>query len=122
MAQNLRGLFRSQFRAGLNHTLEDYLSRLRTVWRTGHDADWEAGTYSPPTNMTYMPLSAISAETGTTAWIHEQRAAHDIAGDFGRRPRVGHVTDRCRALDDGTGEVLVEVNLGSPVRGFPSPT
>ena len=22
----------------------DYLSRLRTVWRMGHDADWEAGT------------------------------------------------------------------------------
>ena len=47
---------------------------------------------------------------------------HNIAGDFGRRPRVGHVTDRCRALDDGTGEVLVEVNIESPVSGFPSPT
>ena len=40
-----------------------------------------------------MPLSAISAETGTTAWT----------------------------LDEGTGEVLVEMNLGSPVSGFPSP-
>ena len=28
---NLRGPFRSQFRAGLNYTLEDYLSRLRSV-------------------------------------------------------------------------------------------
>ena len=75
MAQNVRGLFRSQFRAGLNHTLEDYLSRLRTVRRTEHDADWAACAYSPPTNMMYMPLSAICAESGTTARTREQRAA-----------------------------------------------
>ena len=65
---------RRTWRSG--RTLRCLRSRLRTVWRTGHDADWEAGTYSPPTNMMmYMPLSAISAETGTTAWTHEQRAA-----------------------------------------------
>ena len=52
--------------------------------------------------MLYLPLWAISAETGTTAWIHEQRAPPRY------RPRSrlegscsgGDVNDGCRALDD----------------------
>ena len=35
---------------------------------------------------------------------------------------VGDVNDRCRGLDDETGELLWEVSLGLPVSGFPSPT
>ena len=118
--------------------------------------DWEAGAYSPRTNMMYMPLRnacarmaalddgarslyslsmrnelapgtdqlgsvwAISAETGVTAWTHQQRTATmSLAATAGGLVFVGDVNGRFKALDDETGEVLWEVNLGSPVSGFP---
>ena len=118
--------------------------------------DWEAGAYSPLTNMMYMPLrnacarmlatldgnqrayalgvrtqiapgtdmvgtvQAISAETGHTAWIHEQRAGTmSLVTTGGGLVFGGDVNGRFRALDQETGEVLWEINLGSPVTGFP---
>ncbi len=118
--------------------------------------DWEAGAYSPLTNMMYMPLrnacarmlatldgnqrayalgvrtqiapgtdmvgtvQAISAETGRTAWIHEQRAGTmSLVTTGGGLVFGGDVNGRFRALDQETGEVLWEINLGSPVTGFP---
>ena len=118
--------------------------------------DWEAGAYSPLTNMMYMPLRnacarmltthegnqrayalgvrtqiapgtdlvgtvhAISAETGRTAWIHEQRAGTmSLVTTGGGLVFGGDVNGRFRALDQETGEVLWEINLGSPVTGFP---
>ena len=63
---------------------------------------------------------AISAETGAVAWIHEQRAATmSLAATAGGLVFVGDVNGRFKALDDETGEVLWEINLGSPVSGFP---
>ena len=63
---------------------------------------------------------AISAETAVTAWTYEQRAATmSLAVTAGGVVFVGDVNGRFRALDDETGEVLWEVNLGSPVSGFP---
>ena len=63
---------------------------------------------------------AISAETGAVAWTHEQRAATmSLAATGGGLVFVGDVNGRFKALDDETGEVLWEVNLGSPVSGFP---
>ena len=65
-------------------------------------------------------VQAISAETGERLWIYEQRAATSslmtTGGDliFG-----GDYNGRFRALDAETGEVLWEINLGSPVTGFP---
>ena len=47
---NFRYPFRSQFRSGLNHTLRDYLGRLRTDGARG------ARAYSPLTNAVYMLL------------------------------------------------------------------
>ena len=118
--------------------------------------DWEAGAYSPLTNMMYMPLRnacarmltthegnqrayalgvrtqiapgtdlvgtvhAISAETGRTAWIHEQRAGTmSLVTTGGGLVFGGDVNGRFRALDQETGEVLWKINLGSPVTGFP---
>ena len=118
--------------------------------------DWEAGAYSPRTNMMYMPLRnacarmaplddsgrslyslsmrnelapgtnqlgsihAISAETGETAWIYEQRAATmSLVVTGGGIVFGGDVNGRFRAHDDSTGAILWEVNLGSPVSGFP---
>ena len=118
--------------------------------------DWEAGAYSPLTNMMYMPLRnacarmltthegnqrayalgvrtqiapgtemvgtvhAISAETGRTAWIHEQRAGTmSLVTTGGGLVFGGDVNGRFRAFDQETGEVLWEINLGSPITGFP---
>ena len=121
--------------------------------------DWEAGAYSPLTNMMYMPLRntcarmmvvessdtlplelyslavrqeiapgtdqvgavhAISAETGAIAWKHEQRAATaSLFASGGGLVFVGDANGRFKALDDTTGAVLWEVNVGSSLSGFP---
>jgi alcohol dehydrogenase (cytochrome c) len=63
---------------------------------------------------------AISAETGVTQWTYEQRAATmSLAVTGGGLVFVGDINGRFRALDDETGDVLWEINLGSPVSGFP---
>ncbi len=63
---------------------------------------------------------AISAETGETEWTYEQRAATmSLAATGGGLVFGGDVNGRFRALDDETGAVLWEINLGSPVSGFP---
>ena len=65
-------------------------------------------------------IRAISAETGETIWTHEQRAATmSLAATGGGVVFGGDINGRFRALDDETGEVLWEINLGSPVSGFP---
>ena len=65
-------------------------------------------------------VHAISAETGRTLWIHEQRAATmSLAATGGGLVFGGDVNGRFRAFDHETGAVLWEINLGSPVTGFP---
>ena len=63
---------------------------------------------------------AISAETGETTWLHEQRAATlSLLTTGGGLVFGGDANGRFRAFDQETGDVLWEVNLGSPVSGFP---
>ena len=65
-------------------------------------------------------IHAVSAETGETAWVHEQRAATmPLMTTGGGLVFAGDVNGRFKALDQETGEVLWEINLGSPVVGFP---
>ena len=65
-------------------------------------------------------VQAISAETGATAWLYEQRAATmSLVATGGGLVFGGDANGRFRAFDDETGEVLWEINLGSPVSGFP---
>ena len=65
-------------------------------------------------------IHAVSAETGRTAWLHEQRAATmSVMATGGGLVFGGDVNGRFRALDQETGAVLWEINLGSPVVGFP---
>ena len=65
-------------------------------------------------------IHAVSAETGETAWVHEQRAATmPLMATGGGLIFAGDVNGRFKALDQETGEVLWEINLGSPVVGFP---
>ena len=138
------------------------------TWQGGKD--WEAGAYSPLTNMVYTPLRnscarmlstqtpqgareraltaggqpplelyalaarhqlapgkellgavhAVSAETGTSPWVFETRAATmSVMTTGGGLVFGGDANGRFRALHQETGEVLWEINLGTPVTGFP---
>lgn len=63
---------------------------------------------------------AISVETGQTTWKHEQRAgALSLVATGGGLVFGGDANGRFRALDDRSGKVLWEMNLGSPVSGYP---
>ncbi len=65
-------------------------------------------------------VQAISAETGETAWVYEQRAATmSLVATGGGLIFGGDTNGRFRAFDQETGEVLWEINLGSSVTGFP---
>ena len=65
-------------------------------------------------------VRAISAETGRTEWIYEQRAGTtSLVATGGGLVFGGDVNGRFRAFDQETGDVLWEINLGSPVTGFP---
>ena len=65
-------------------------------------------------------VRAISVETGETRWTYEQRSATmSLATTGGGLVFGGDVNGRFRALDQDTGAVLWEINLGSPVSGFP---
>ncbi len=73
-----------------------------------------------PGNENAGTVRAISAETGATLWLHEQRAATmSLVTTGGGLVFGGDVNGRFRAFDQETGEVLWEINLGSAVTGFP---
>ncbi|MEO8465977.1 MAG: PQQ-binding-like beta-propeller repeat protein [Gammaproteobacteria bacterium] len=62
----------------------------------------------------------ISAETGKTVFKHEQRVGvMSLVTTGGGLVFGGDVAGNFRALDDKTGEVLWETNIGSPVSGYP---
>jgi outer membrane protein assembly factor BamB len=63
---------------------------------------------------------AISVETGAALWRHDQRAGTmALLTTGGGLVFVPDVNGRFKALDQRTGEVLWEVNLGAPISGFP---
>jgi alcohol dehydrogenase (cytochrome c) len=65
-------------------------------------------------------VRAISAETGVTTWLYEQRAGTvSLMATGGGLVFGGDSNGRFRAFHDETGEILWEINLGSPVVGYP---
>ena len=63
---------------------------------------------------------AISVENGQTTWKYEQRAGTlSVVATGGGLVFGGDSAGRFRALDDRTGKVLWETDLGSAVSGFP---
>ena len=65
-------------------------------------------------------VQAISAETGEILWRFEQRASTtSLVATGGGLIFAGYMNGRFRALDQDSGTVLWEVNLGSPLTGFP---
>jgi PQQ-dependent dehydrogenase (methanol/ethanol family) len=65
-------------------------------------------------------VRAIAVDTGETAWLYEQRAATmSLVATGGELLFGGDTNGRFRAFDQRTGDMLWEVNLGSPVSGYP---
>jgi alcohol dehydrogenase (cytochrome c) len=65
-------------------------------------------------------VQAISVETGAIAWKYQQRAVlYSLVATGGGLLFGGDANGRARAIDQKTGKVLWEINLGSPVTGFP---
>ena len=65
-------------------------------------------------------VRAIFVETGATIWLYEQRAAtQSLVATAGGLLFGGDVSGRFRAFDQDSGEILWEINLGSPVSGYP---
>jgi alcohol dehydrogenase (cytochrome c) len=63
---------------------------------------------------------AISAETGANTWKYEQRAGMmSLVATGGGLVFGGDANGRFKALDDKTGKMLWELNLGSSVSGYP---
>jgi alcohol dehydrogenase (cytochrome c) len=65
-------------------------------------------------------VQAISVETGKTLWKYEQRAGYmSLVATGGGLIFGGDTNGHFRAFDQSTGNVLWDVNLGSPVTGYP---
>ena len=59
-------------------------------------------------------------ETGKTVWKFEQRAGYmSLVATGGGLIFGGDANGHFRAFDQNTGSVLWDVNLGSPVTGYP---
>jgi len=70
----------------------------------------------PPNSVT-----AISAETGEVLWEYEQEAIMlSLMSTDGGLIFGGDNNGRMKALDQRTGEVVWEINLGSTVSGYPT--
>ena len=66
-------------------------------------------------------IEAISVATGETAWKFEQRSGVlSLISTGGGLLFGGDVFGRFRAYDQDNGDILWEVNLNSPVNGYPA--
>jgi PQQ-dependent dehydrogenase (methanol/ethanol family) len=90
-------------------TGDSSLYAIRTKAKIAPEAGDKVGT-----------IFAVSVETGKTLWKYEQRAnTLSLVTTAGGLVFGGDSNGRFRALDQDTGKVLWEVNLGSPVSGYP---
>jgi alcohol dehydrogenase (cytochrome c) len=65
-------------------------------------------------------IQAISVETGETIWTHDQEAfTMSLLATGGELVFGGDGNGRFKALNQNTGALLWEINIGSPVTGFP---
>ena len=74
----------------------------------------------PPGVTNVGAIHAVSASTGRTAWKLEQRAGMmSLVATGGGLIFAGDAVGRFKAIDDSSGKKLWEVNLASPVGGYP---
>jgi alcohol dehydrogenase (cytochrome c) len=90
--------------------------------------NWENPGYSVNSKIALAPgsdnklgvITAVNAVTGKTAWKFSTRAGmQSILATGGGLLFAGDAAGRFRALDQTSGKVLWEMNLGSPVTGYP---
>jgi alcohol dehydrogenase (cytochrome c) len=78
------------------------------------------GVPSPVPGVQRGTVQAFSVETGATLWTFQQTAdTASLMTTAGGLVFGGDQGGRFRALDSSSGAVLWEVNLGSPVTGYP---
>jgi alcohol dehydrogenase (cytochrome c) len=95
---------------------------------TATEPNWENPGYSVASKISIAPnadnklgvITAVNAVTGKTAWKFSTRAGmQSILTTGGGLLFAGDAAGRFRALDQASGKVLWEMNLGSPVTGYP---
>ena len=75
----------------------------------------------PDGTPTLNTVTAISAETGQVEWAYEQEALMlSLMSTDGGLIFGGDDNGRMKAIDQRTGELLWEINVGSTVSGYPS--
>ena len=75
---------------------------------------------APGANNNVGVITAVNAVTGVTAWKFPTRAgSQSLLTTGGGLLFGGDTAGRFRAIDQATGQVLWEVNLGSSVTGYP---
>jgi PQQ-dependent dehydrogenase (methanol/ethanol family) len=90
----------------------------KTMGQIGMGINYTAFLPSGETNV--GTIRAISASTGRTAWKFDQRAGMmSLMATAGGLVFAGDGVGRFKALDDSSGKKLWEVNLASPVGGYP---
>ena len=109
----------------LTHTmyfpLRNACQRLLTTTEGGNTTCALAARHQlAPSTDQLGTVRAISVETGRTDWLYEQRAATmSLVATGGGLLFGGDTNGRFRAFDQNTGTILWEINLGSPVSGYP---
>ncbi|MEO6386872.1 MAG: PQQ-binding-like beta-propeller repeat protein [Croceibacterium sp.] len=95
---------------------------------TATPPDWTNPTYSIASHIAIAPdannnvgvITAVNAVTGRTAWKYSIRAGmQSLLTTGGGLLFAGDAAGRFRALDQASGQVLWEMNLGSAVTGYP---
>jgi alcohol dehydrogenase (cytochrome c) len=100
---------------GLQNTCEDATSiDNQSAYGVNGRARIAPGTQNVGT------VFAISVETGKTVWRHDQRAGMmSSVATGGGLVFTGDTNGHFKAFDDENGKVLWDMNLGSPVTGYP---
>jgi alcohol dehydrogenase (cytochrome c) len=122
---------------GANYPSPAYSPLTKTMYLTAQNTCFDitalppgpdAGTYAfaathyiaPSANGNLGSIHAVDTVTGKTKWTRQQRAGtQSLMTTGGGLVFMGDVAGRFRALDQETGAVLWEVNLGSSVTGYP---
>jgi alcohol dehydrogenase (cytochrome c) len=75
----------------------------------------------PEVNGLLGSIYAVDAVTGRTKWVHNQRAGvQSLIATGGGLVLAGEAGGRFYAMDQESGEILWQVNLGSSVTGYPA--
>jgi alcohol dehydrogenase (cytochrome c) len=122
---------------GANYQAPAYSPLTKTIYfpaqnlcetATATAPNWENPGYAVASKIALAPgadnklgvITAVNAVTGQTAWKFSTRAGmQSLLSTGGGLLFAGDAAGRFRALDQASGKVLWEMNLGSAVTGYP---